>query len=52
MAKKEKSGKVTVANIVSVLGLMLLAFFTYIGHSYLSGGETGMDILLMKLSNA
>ena len=49
MAKKEKSGKVTVANIVSVLGLMLLAFFTYIGHSYLSGGETGMDILIAAL---
>ena len=49
MAKKEKSGKVTVANIVSVFGLMLLAFFTYIGHSYLSGGETGMDILIAAL---
>jgi len=49
MARKEKSGKITVANIVSVLGLMLLAFFTYIGHSYMSGGETGMDILIAAL---
>ena len=49
MARKEKSGKITVANIVSVLGLMLLAFFTYIGHSYMSGGEIGMDILIAGL---
>ena len=45
MAKKDKSSRLTVANVVSVVGLMFLAFFVYIGHSYMSGGEIGMDIL-------
>lgn len=46
MAKKQKSGKVTIANIIAIVGLVLLLVFSFIGHSYLSGGELGMDIVI------
>lgn len=43
---KQKSNKITIANIVSMIGLVLLLVFTFIGHSYKSGGELGWDILI------
>ena len=46
MANKEKSGKVTIANVIAIVGLALLLVFSFIGHSYLSGGETGWDIVV------
>lgn len=46
MSKNKKKGGVTLANIIAVVGLVLLMVFTYVGHSYKSGGETGMDILV------
>lgn len=46
MANQQKSGKITIANIVSVVGVVLLLVFTFMGYSYMSGGELGWDILI------
>lgn len=46
MAQKQNSRKVTVANILAAVGLVLLLVFTYFGHSYVSGGELGWDIVI------
>lgn len=43
--KKDTTDKVTIANIVSITGIALLAVLTYIGHSYKSLGQTGWDIV-------
>ena len=48
MAQKQ-SGKVTIANIVSMVGVALLAVFTFIGYSFKSGGELGTDLLITAL---
>lgn len=45
MAQEKDSKKITAGNVIAVVGLALLAVFTFIGHSYLSGGETGWDIV-------
>ena len=46
MANKQQTGKVTIANIVSMVGVALLMVFTFIGYSFKSGGELGMDLLI------
>lgn len=46
MAKKQSNGKITIANIIAIVGLVLLLVFTFIGHAYMSGGELGWDILV------
>lgn len=46
MANKQKSSNVTIANVVSIVGVVLLLLFTFMGHSYMSGGELGWDILI------
>ena len=46
MADYKNSGKVTIANIIAIVGLALLMAFTYIGHSFQSGGEMGWDIVV------
>ncbi|MDD7319103.1 MAG: hypothetical protein SOZ80_02415 [Prevotella sp.] len=46
MNKKKTSKGVTIANVISIVGLVLLLVFTFIGHAYISGGETGWDILV------
>lgn len=46
MANKNSSGKLTKANIISIVGLVLLFSFTFLGHSFKSGGEMGWDILV------
>lgn len=46
MTTQKKSGNLTIANIVSVVGTVLLLLFTFLGNSYLSGGELGWDILI------
>lgn len=46
MANKQKSGKVTIANVIAIVGLVLLFVFSFIGHSYMSGGELGWDIII------
>lgn len=46
MANQQNSGKITIANIVSVVGVVLLLVFTFMGYSYISGGELGWDILI------
>lgn len=45
MAQKQ-TGKVTIANIVSMVGVALLTVFTFIGYSFKSGGEIGTDLLI------
>lgn len=43
---KNNTGKVTIANFVTILGLVVLLAFTYLGRSYMSGGEVGLDIVV------
>lgn len=42
--KKEKT--ITWASFIAVIGIALLAVFTFLGHSFLSGGQIGVDILV------
>lgn len=46
MATQQKSGNITIANIVSIVGAVLLMLFTFMGNSYKSGGELGWDIMI------
>lgn len=46
MAKTKKNGKLTIANIIAMVGLVLLFVFTFLGHSFKSGGEMGWDVLV------
>lgn len=43
---KQKTGKISLANLIAIIGLVLLLIFSYLGRSYLSGGEMGFDILI------
>ena len=36
----------TIANVIAIVGVVLLMVFTFIGHSFMSGGELGMDIVV------
>lgn len=44
MAKKQNSGKVTIANLIAMVGIVLLTVFTYIGYSFKSGGSIGISV--------
>lgn len=46
MGKKQDSSRITIANIVAMVGIVLLLVFSFIGHSYLSGGELGWDVMI------
>ena len=46
MANKQKTGRITIANIIAIVGLVLLLVFSFIGHSYMRGGELGWDIVI------
>lgn len=46
MANKQSSGRITIANIIAIVGVVLLLVFSFIGHSYMSGGEMGWDIVI------
>lgn len=46
MAKKQQTGRITIANIVAIVGIVLLLVFSFLGHSFMSGGELGFDILI------
>lgn len=46
MADKQKTGRITIANIIAIVGLAFLLVFSFIGHSYMSGGELGWDIVV------
>ena len=52
MANKQQSGRITIANIIAFVGLLLLWGFSFIGLSYLSGGELGRDIFVSVLITA
>ena len=44
MAKKQQAGRITIANIIAIVGIVLLLVFSFLGRSYMSGGELGFDI--------
>lgn len=46
MATKQTSGRITIANIIAIVGLALLLLFSFLGRSYKSGGELGWDIVI------
>ncbi len=46
MATPKKKGSITVANVVSILGLAGLFIFAFFGRSYMSGGELTSDIII------
>ena len=46
MANKQQAGRITIANIIAIIGIVLLLVFSFIGHSYMSGGELGFDIVI------
>lgn len=46
MAKNKKAGRITIANIISIIGIVLLLVFSFLGRSYMSGGELGLDIVI------
>lgn len=46
MATKQKTGRITIANIIAIVGLVLLLVFSFLGHAYMSGGELGWDIFI------
>lgn len=46
MANKQSSGRITIANIIAIVGIVLLLVFSFIGRSYMSGGELGWDIVI------
>ncbi len=46
MSKKQKSKGITIANIVSLVGLVALLVFSFLGLVFKRGGEVGMSILL------
>lgn len=43
---KEKSGSITIANLIAIVGIVAFLILSYLGRSYMSGGEIGMDILI------
>lgn len=45
MSKKQKSKGITIANIVSLAGLVALLVFSFLGLVFKRGGEVGMSIL-------
>lgn len=45
MAQKQKSGKITIANWIAVVGIVLLMVFSFMGFSFMSGGELGESLL-------
>lgn len=46
MAKKQQTGRITIANIIAMIGIVLLLVFSFLGRSYMSGGELGFDIVI------
>lgn len=42
---KNKEKSITIANVIAIIGLALLGVFTFLGHSFLSGGELAFDVL-------
>lgn len=41
-----KKGKITIVNIISILGLALLGFFTFMGAMFFSSGSTGTSVAI------
>lgn len=46
MVKKQQTGRITIANIIAIIGFVLLLVFSFLGRSYMSGGELGFDIVI------
>jgi hypothetical protein len=49
---RKKQKDVTVANCIAIVGLVLLALLTYVGHSFLSGGTIVSDISVAVATTA
>lgn len=49
MGNKKKSGRVTLANILAVIGLALLFVFSFLGLYFRSGGELGWNIVVAAI---
>lgn len=46
MVTKQKTERLTIANIVAIVGVVLLGVFSFLGRSYMSGGELSWDIVM------
>ena len=46
MANRRNANGITIANVITIVGIVLLLVFSFIGHSYMSGGELGWDIIV------
>lgn len=46
MANKKQEGRISIANIIAIVGIVLLLVFSFLGRSYMSGGELGFDIVI------
>lgn len=46
MANRRNANGITIANVITIVGIVLLLVFSFIGHSYKSGGELGWDIVV------
>ena len=46
MVTKQKTERLTIANIVAIVGVVLLGVFSFLGRSYMSGGELNWDIVM------
>lgn len=46
MASNKSSGRITVANIIAIVGLVLLAVFSFLGMTFKSGGEMGWAVVI------
>ena len=45
MSQEKNKNGVTAGNVIALVGLAVIAVFTFMGHAYKSGGETGWDII-------
>lgn len=46
MAQKKNSDRITIANIISMIGIVLLLVFTYLGGIYTNRGSMGTSIVI------
>lgn len=46
MANKKKNNGISIANFIAIIGLVILMIFSFMGRSYLSGGEMIWSIII------
>lgn len=52
MSQEKNTNKVTAGNVIAIIGLAIIAVFTFLGHAYKSGGEIGWDIIIALVITA